>query len=752
MAIRVLGYKTVVEAKGTWPTNYIAKAQELKVLKDVKYKAYNDGAVRGNVALLIWNMLRTNMWDVESENEKDGLTYGNSKITMLNKFFEDYTYATVNFIGTESDDGKVYVLLNDNNSDEELEQKNKKYEYAGNDFYTFVSGEEVEVLVNEDDETLLTMVPTGADKVVEGLKKDIDEDYDELANEEYDYAYAIVKNKKIEDGKYTLLKINSSYIYEAKTQKSSVKLNKTTYSDDDYENAIVIVDGERASLRDVKEGMTLSIITLSNDEEVYIAVSDKVEGKFTKYVEKQDKNGNDYNSLTIDGKEYVDANATYVEDPEDSKEKQDKKLSSTDFKKYNMKNEVVTAYVDFVGRVTRLDFDGSIGDETSSDVKFFAAVSEVEKESKGVYSISLENENGKDDYYFEKNSTEASKLYADDANRLDGSFVAIKFNDDNEIVELIKIARATSGDPEITSETEFTYDEEDADGKFILEDLGDNISYDEDKEKIGKYLVDDSTVVVTVIFDDNGTKKPSDDKYTVTFEDATKAAKNIDDEKVLVIYDKAEKITYVKYIVRFDDATNSSDTLTGKLENVKYNKLDSEYVLTVDGKDYLYKATDNAGITITDYENGVIVFTLKENKDGDEYVQFTSGVKVGDLKDMILNDKSGDQTSDKVDDYVDEVSKKVVSFTTSGDMNVTSKDFQDEYKDYVFVSVEVRAETKTEQGQETIIADDDEIVVNVDEAIGVENITAADFTIGDRIKVDSDEKVMYIISGMEERA
>ena len=195
MAIRVLGYKTVVEAKGTWPTNYIAKAQELKVLKDVKYKAYNDGAVRGNVALLIWNMLRTNMWDVNSENETDGLNYSKSG-TMLKKYFEDYTYATVNFAGTESDDGKVYVLLNDNNSNEELEQKNKKYEYAGLDHFTFVSGEEVEVLVNENDETLLTMVPTGADKVVEGLKKDIDEDYDELANEDYDYAYAIVRTKK----------------------------------------------------------------------------------------------------------------------------------------------------------------------------------------------------------------------------------------------------------------------------------------------------------------------------------------------------------------------------------------------------------------------------------------------------------------------------------------------------------------------------------------------------------------------------
>ena len=97
MAVRVLGYKTVVESKGTWPTNYIAKAQELKVLKDVNYGTYADGAVRGNVALIIWNMLRTPMWDVTSESEKDGLTYGKAGGTMIDKYFEDYTYAAVKF-------------------------------------------------------------------------------------------------------------------------------------------------------------------------------------------------------------------------------------------------------------------------------------------------------------------------------------------------------------------------------------------------------------------------------------------------------------------------------------------------------------------------------------------------------------------------------------------------------------------------------------------------------------------------------
>ena len=93
MAIRVLGYKSVVESKGTWPTNYIAKAQELKVLKSVEYGKYTDGATRGNVALLMWNMLTTYMWDVTSENENNGLNFSaDGKKTMIDKYFENYKW------------------------------------------------------------------------------------------------------------------------------------------------------------------------------------------------------------------------------------------------------------------------------------------------------------------------------------------------------------------------------------------------------------------------------------------------------------------------------------------------------------------------------------------------------------------------------------------------------------------------------------------------------------------------------------
>ena len=749
MAIRVLGYKSVVESKGTWPTNYIAKASELKALKDVDYKTYSDGATRGNVAILVWNVLRAPMWDVDSESEKDGLNYS-KKGTMIDKYFDDYTYATVTFEARRDEDGKVKITLDDGTTGtEEKILENTEYEYEGTDFYTFVKGTEVEVLVNEDDKTLLTIVPSGKDTLKEGTKVDLDDDYTTLHETDYDYAFGIIKGKEIKA--YTLLDIDSEYIYEAKTQKSSVKLNKKTYTDDKYEDTIAIVDGNRASLRDVKEGMTLSKVTVDNIE-FYIAVSNNVTGKFTKYVEKKDENSNKYNVLTINGEEYIDGGATYVEDPEDSKEKQDKKLSSTDFAKYDMKNEVVTAYLDFIGRVTRLDFDGSIGDETSSDVKFFAATSEVDREKKGVYTISLEDTNGSDDYYFEKDSKIAKKFYDDDTIILDGSFVAVKFNDDNEIVELIKIARAKSGEQEITDETHITYDAEDPDGEFVFEKL-DKASYDEDKEKIGSYLVDDDTIIVTVTFDDNGTRRvEKDDKSVVKFEEGLKAAKNVDDETVILIYDKAEKVTYVKYVVRFDDAVSTSGTLTGKVEAVKYNKLDKEYVLTIDGNDYLYNESDNDGVNIEDYVDGVIVFTLKENKDNEEYVQFKSGTTREVFKDMILNDRSGDQTSDYVDDYVDEVAKRIVSFVNSGDMSVTAKEFQDDFKGYVFVPVEIHGEiAKNEQDVEEIITDDDEIVVSVKDAIDVEEITVADFTVGDRIRIDGEEKVMYIISGMDER-
>ena len=60
MVVRMLGYKSAVEAKGEWPDNYIKKAESLSLLANVDFSTSkkNDNATRGDVANLVWNALK----------------------------------------------------------------------------------------------------------------------------------------------------------------------------------------------------------------------------------------------------------------------------------------------------------------------------------------------------------------------------------------------------------------------------------------------------------------------------------------------------------------------------------------------------------------------------------------------------------------------------------------------------------------------------------------------------------------------
>ena len=227
MALRVLGYKTVVEAKGTWPTNYIAKAEELDLLEDITYGTYATGAARGNVALLIWNMLRTNMWDVEAESEGDGLMY-EEQGTMLNRKFRDYRYEVTYFLATKiNSDAEVLVYL----------AVEGWVEYAKTNFYTFVPGAEVEVLINTEDDVVLSMVATDEYKYLAGGKATIDEEYDDslFLDDIYTLGYAMIDGKDIVD--MNQINVTSTYIYDLDDSSAKrLKYNETeTLRYDDFE-------------------------------------------------------------------------------------------------------------------------------------------------------------------------------------------------------------------------------------------------------------------------------------------------------------------------------------------------------------------------------------------------------------------------------------------------------------------------------------------------------------------------------------
>lgn len=741
MAIRVLGYKTVVEAKGTWPTNYIAKAQELKVLKDVKYKAYNDGAVRGNVALLIWNMLRTNMWDVNSENETDGLNYSKSG-TMINKYFEDYTYTTVNFEDfTINADGEVIVTLDDSEASEadKLGQRQNQYKYEGNDFYTFVAGTEVEVLVNEDDETLLMMVATANDKLVDGLKKDIDEDYDEISGDAYDYAYTRVEKKKIAAS--TKLVVESEYVYDLdKSSKKSVKINDKAWKYDDYEDEVVIVNGERGTIKDIKEGDIVSKVTVNGDEVFYVVSCTEAKGKLTKIVEEDYDNAQagSYTIATVGDKKYVVAtNATYVEDPKD--EDEDAKEFDASTWNSDMKNEVVVLKLDFLGNIVAVEFDGNIGDDSDNyTAGFYAITANVDKESPRTYTIGLENENGKDDYTFAKGTAtqKAKAMYADDIDHV-GTYAFVRFDNDGNIEELTLVANASYDDITFTSG-------EYKDGKYLEVTRVQNATFDEDDMEITgssefRMDVSEDVVVVTLIFDDKGTTKTTDDEYRVEFSEGTKAIKKLkNEEKVLVISDTDDTFAEAKYVVLFDEVSDREDNLFGKVDSVEVNKI-GDLIITVigeNGEEEELIVTVPANTTAENYRDllntyAFVMYSTEENSDKELEFTLVTGLTEAQLT-------SGDRQFEG-HGYVSEIGnggKKAIVETIGEpiEINTTKQSFKDTYEDYEFVIVNVSED------------DDVDGLYNVDSFTTKEYNTIT-FKVGDRISVDETNKAFAVIRG-----
>ena len=91
MIIRALEYDSEVKkSKEVWPSNYINYANKLSLYSSVGAVKADDGAKRGNVAIMLWNMLRTGMCTVVGQNN-NGLVYGQGE-KMINKKISKFLY------------------------------------------------------------------------------------------------------------------------------------------------------------------------------------------------------------------------------------------------------------------------------------------------------------------------------------------------------------------------------------------------------------------------------------------------------------------------------------------------------------------------------------------------------------------------------------------------------------------------------------------------------------------------------------
>ena len=380
MCLRVLGYANEIDSKGTWPTNYIAKAQDLKLMKDIEFASYNDGAKRGDIALLIWNMLRTKMWTVESESEGDGLV-SKPKDNMLTVKFKDYTYSEEDKFKSWSynaDEEKVYVTLENAGS----------LEYDKNDFYTLVPGTEVSVLYKntKKDDVLLSIVPNDDNVLVDGTSADLNEKYEKyVPTDKTTYAYLLLaSNKKSAEvsGKVELNGAASEYVLKVEEKSNYTRVKTTTLNrsikDDAKADDLVLFGNERISLTDLKVGDVITKIA----EHVYVLSRETVEGSFNSLTYEEDsEDTRNFIELGKDEYDVIPANLTIAK----VNEKDEEEFDDVDVAAALKKDSKKVAYAFVEGESTSDDKDfGIVEKVTIREEKYYITVNDTKYEAVGM--------------------------------------------------------------------------------------------------------------------------------------------------------------------------------------------------------------------------------------------------------------------------------------------------------------------------------------------------------------------------------
>lgn len=587
MAIRALGYASVVESKGTWPTNYIQQARELKVLDEIKYASYSNGATRGNVAKLVWNMLRTYMWDITGENESNGLNYGkDNRTTMIDKYFEDYLYIDEDYeavvTNIEVEDGKVEITLTTESEDSSIANKvNDTYELAeGLDFLNLF-GRKVSALYNEDTEKMVMVIPSTLDKVEEGYCWDFEEDdytwpsgdefYHVWGTDYLDATYEVdVLAKKAVIKYCTAYDVTATYIVDEIDEVkdgiefTDLKDGGTIFVDED---AIVLIDGEWATCEDIKANDVVTILDYTKDGvngDLFVVSREKVEDDFVEVTYEEDIEEGVY-FIKVGKTNYENVNcATVVEVDEDENEEETdlNVIMSDDESKFY--GEECTLFLNFLGEVERIEF-AEIEDK-ENDGKFYVltnipAVWETSSKDGVITYVELNGES-----YEMKATVSGDTVTSGDSSRV----VMAKFDSRDRVKEIVFVE-------ELEAFGGYEFD-------VALSGDGEKDVIDDNNYLVGgeaTHKVTSNTVVYTITPIKDSEDDEIIDSYEVTTSKGSAALKGV--EKAFVAIDEEDSFEKAAYVFVWEEAKNTEKTF-GIVE--KYSYSNGKEYLTIDGTKY----------------------------------------------------------------------------------------------------------------------------------------------------------------------
>jgi len=190
MAVRALGYEDrIKQINDVWPNNYITCSKELDMLKSISTFNHNDGAARGDVAILLWNMLNTGVCKVVAQND-NGLIYGQGEL-MLSKY-KNYVYISdgeITSVSFDDDFENATVIIT---GTEKL-----KLSMSDTDVLKYL-GKKITLLYNSDKKKILNIEASKKYSIEEGditkvtsKKISIDGDEYTLPNKENIFLYGV---------------------------------------------------------------------------------------------------------------------------------------------------------------------------------------------------------------------------------------------------------------------------------------------------------------------------------------------------------------------------------------------------------------------------------------------------------------------------------------------------------------------------------------------------------------------------------
>ena len=764
MALRALGYGNVADFEGTWPTAYMLKAVELELTNDMDSVKSDVAATRGNVAILLWNMLRTPMWRVTEESENSGMTLSNqNQDRMLNVKFPDYTYVEDVYVAaidvTDNEDVIVYLfdIIDGEPAEEPITAQVRNV-----DISRLILGEKVTALVkkgakNEDD-TFLTLTPEN--EMVEGVVTKVtvedgvitkitvnDTEYKIDATQELhegdivfnDYVVFEVTGKKVNNIRFTFAnqgmhaaRLTAPVIGVVEVVKTEEIENLKTALRTIKEDALVIKDGEWIDREDLEVGDVYSELKDNDGTSYFMVTSERVEGTLESYTVKTVK-GDASHLIVIDGDEYRNVagdDLEIYEGADNDKEVKPEDIYGKKAKDNKYLDKDVEMLLDFLGNPFKILF-GEV-DDLNNGGSFYTVVNGVWDvagkggTTKNISLVGFDGEGASDDavsegvdYQIKKNRNayipeelDADELLAEPATP---KFVWANFDTDGETVKTLIVLEdgLTSGDGEEEAKYTSKYDIVDISG-LEVED--------------GKVVVDDLEIKLasTVPVMTATPLKDADDVVEGFAVALTEGVKNKTEfpEGSFLAYDASKKVARAAYVFVAEDA-ESTELFYGLVEEYDEATTNGVGYATINGEKYeLDDEFDHEYV-----EEGYMV----------AYSEFKGVIKV----------RASWSPEDLLDDgnfqIIDKETESDTMVFTSGDSFDLEEDSDDleEYEDWTVV--EVAADTED---------DNETLKFSSVEKVG-EGLTSVPNKKGVRVMIgldangDEEEEVLLIVTGIK---